>query len=221
MRPAPRLFPVFLDLDARPAVVVGGGPAALRRAKQLSGYGADVTVITAAPDAQLSEAEAAGVLMIENRGYIRGDLAGAFVAICVETDPEIQQAVRAEAESAGCLINVADAPLLCNFVVPSVVNRSPLQIAVSTGGTAPGLAKQVRRELLATYGPEWAAYSQLIGEVRSLVFTAHADDETRESVLAAVTGSDLLDQARAGKLPTAQAVYEQFAPKDESEGGEQ
>ncbi len=219
MSAAKRLYPVFLDLDARPAVVIGGGAEALRRAKQLSGYGADVTVVTAVSDEKLAEAEAEGLLTIEHRGYIRGDLTGAFVAICVESDPELQQAVRSEAESAGCLVNIAGAPQLCNFIVPSAVNRVPLQIAISTGGVAPGLAKQIRRDLLTTYGPEWSEYAQLMGDVRSVVFSAHEEAEQRESILGAIADSDLLDRLRAGERPTAGQLYEQFGPKDESEEG--
>jgi precorrin-2 dehydrogenase / sirohydrochlorin ferrochelatase len=218
---AKRFYPVFLDLEGRLAVIVGGGAAALRKAKQLAGYGADVVVISAQPDTQLAQAEADGALSYEHRGYVSGDLAEAFIAFCVDPDPEIQRVVRDEAERVGCLLNVGGVPDLCSFIAPSVVNREPLQIAVSTGGVAPGLAKQMRRELSDLYGPEYARYARLLGEVRQLVFSRFDSGEQREEVLAAIGGSDLLGRIRNGENPTAASLVEQFSsPADAQEGPE-
>ncbi|PKQ15111.1 MAG: siroheme synthase [Actinobacteria bacterium HGW-Actinobacteria-7] len=215
---AKRFYPVFLDLYGRLAVIVGGGAPALRKAKQLASYGADVIVVSATTDPLLAEAEADGVLTYEHRGYVRGDLAEAFIALCVDPDPELQRAVRDEAESVGCLLNVLGVPDWCSFIVPSVVNREPLQIAVSTGGVAPGLAKQVRREISAQFGSEYAEYARLLGEVREQVFSQVESGEEREAILAAVGQSDLLDRLKAGEHPTAATLFEQFSTGTDTEG---
>lgn len=209
---AKRFYPVFLDLSGRLAVIVGGGAPALRKAKQLSSYGADVIVVSAVPDADLAEAESDGILTYEHRGYVRGDLAEAFIALCVDPDPEIQRAVRDEADSIGCLLNVSGVPDFCSFIVPSVVNREPLQIAISTGGVAPGLAKAVRRQLAAQFGPEYADYARIMGELRAMVFTRIESDEGRDAVLSAVAASNLLERLSAdGPKPTASMMYAKYA----------
>jgi len=207
-----RYYPVYLDLAARLAIVVGGGEPALRKARQLLRYGADVTVIDAEPGEELLEAEAAGELTVEHRGYSRGDLAGAALAVCVSRDPEIRGAVRSEAESVGCLLNVVDAPEMCSFIVPSVVNREPLQISVSTGGLAPGLTKQIRREIAAQYGPEWGEYARILGDARAIAYQLIPDAEDRSAALAAVADSDLLERLKAGESPTAAELMSPYVP---------
>jgi len=198
-----RYYPVFLDLEARLVVVIGGGAVAERKVRQLRSYGADVTVITSDPSQALLAAEAAGDLVVERRDYVRGDLHGAAMAVCVTPDEEIRRAVHSEAETEGCLLNVLDAPELCSFIVPAVVNRGPLQIAVSTGGLAPGLTKQVRRDIAAQYGPEWGEYALLMGDVRAIACELIADPEERATVLEAVASSDALERIQAGESPTA------------------
>ncbi len=216
---AKRLYPAFLDLEGRLALIIGGGAPGLRKAKQLAGYGADVIVIAAELDPELSQAEADGLLTFEHRGYVSGDLAEAFIALCVDPDPEIQRAVRDEADRVGCLLNVSGVPDFCSFIVPSVVNREPLQIAVSTGGVAPGLAKQVRREIAERYGTSYAQYARILGETRQLVFSEVESPEQREAVLSAIAGSDLLERIEMGEHPTAAALVERFSEDTNVEKG--
>ena len=144
-----RYYPVFLDLDGRLAVVVGGGDGrrAQGHARSLR-YGADVVVI--APEittgARASSRPTVRIT-VERRGYVRGDLDERVLVVCATDDEEVNRAVFAEAEERGCLVNVVDVPELCNFIVPSVVRRGPFQIAISTAGAAPAVAKRVRRKL--------------------------------------------------------------------------
>lgn len=207
-------YPVFLDLTGRLAVVVGSGHAAERKIAQLVRYGADVTVITFGASREMRQLEADGKLTIEPRGYIRGDLAGAFLVVCAETG-EIASAVYAEAESRGCLVNVLGVPALSSFIVPSNVRRGPLQIAISTGGAAPAVAKQLRRQLHEQFGPEWAAYVTLLGEIRELVFARITDATARHRIIASVAAADLLDRIVEGEELSAETVYAEFAAADE------
>jgi siroheme synthase-like protein len=208
-----RYYPVYLDLDARLAIIVGGGDQALRKARQLNRYGADVTVISAEPGEQLLEAESGGELTVEHREYATGDLTGAAIAVCVSAEPVIRNAVRAEAESIGCLLNVLDAPEMCSFIVPAVVNREPLQIAVSTGGLAPGLTKQIRREIAAQYGTEWGQYARILGEARAIAFEMIPDEDERAAALQEVASPTLLERLRAGENPSAAELMAPHIPK--------
>jgi precorrin-2 dehydrogenase/sirohydrochlorin ferrochelatase len=212
-------YPVFLDLNGRLAVIVGGGKVALRKAVTLSGYGADVVVIGPEVTEELLQLQADGLATVEQRGYVRGDLEGAFLVVCATDSEEVNRAVRAEAEERGCLVNVVDVPELCSFIVPSIVRRGALQIAISTAGAAPTVAKRLRKRFQAEFGEEWAAYIELMGAVRLLVMERVPGGEAeRKPVFEAIADSDLLERLRAGETPSAEEVFAEFAgePKDEA-----
>jgi siroheme synthase-like protein len=106
-------YPVFLDLAGRLCVIVGGGAVALRKARTLADYGADVVVIAPDVSEELIGMQADGLVTVEQRGYVRGDLAEAFLAVCATDSEEVNRAVHAEAEERRCLVNVVDVPELC------------------------------------------------------------------------------------------------------------
>ncbi|MEW6007832.1 MAG: bifunctional precorrin-2 dehydrogenase/sirohydrochlorin ferrochelatase [bacterium] len=134
-----RYYPIFLDIEGKRCVVVGGGKVAKRKIERLLEARADVVVIS--PD--LEEGLKGKVLWIE-RGYKNGDLEGAFIAISATNNSKINQMVYNEAEKMGILINVVDKPKLCRFIVPSLIQRDDVTIAISTGGKDPSLAKEIR-----------------------------------------------------------------------------
>ena len=204
-------YPVFLDLRNRLAIVIGGGSVGERKARALLKHGADVAVITPDPTPGLIEAETDGLLTIERRAYERGDLTGAFVAICVEPADDVRRAVFAEAEERGCLVSAVDAPDSSNFSTPSVVRRGVLQIAISTAGLAPAIAKQIRARLQEEYGEEWAAYVSLLGELRGLLVQRMPTADHR-AILESAAASDLLDRIRDGHAPDAEALFAEFVP---------
>lgn len=133
-------YPVFFDLRGREVVVVGGGKVAVRKARGLIEAGAKVTVV--APDL----AEEIDVIW-KKRRYRRGDLKNAALAFAATNDRAVNARIATEAKSLGIPVNVADAPDECDFIVPSRVRRGNLQIAVSTGGESPRMAKELRKQL--------------------------------------------------------------------------
>lgn len=202
--PARAHFPLFADLTARVALVIGGGEAAERHVRRLLDAGADVVVISPAPGEAILALEADGALTTQQRGYVRGDLEGAFIALVVEPDEEVRGAVAAEAEERGCLINVAGDAAASSFIVPSEVRRGVLQVAVSTGGASPEAARRARRAIASALGSEWETYAAVLAEVRVLAASrAAAGAHMPAGVLDAVADSDLLDRLRAGERPTA------------------
>lgn len=209
---AKRYYPAFLDLSGRLVVVVGSGPATERKARQLTRYGADVTVITPDASDEMLEAESHGELTVEPRDYVRGDLAGAGLVLCMATDPEVQRAVFDEAHAVGCPVTIADNPALSSFIVPSMVHREPLQIAISTGGMAPQLSKHLRRKLAEEFGKEWGEYVRLVAEVRAIGMARLAGPAELDGLLESVFASDALERVRSGETPTAQELFDAFAP---------
>ncbi len=204
-------YPVFLDLTGRLAVVVGGGEVAERKARTLADYGADVVVIAPEATQTIRSMQIEGLVTIESREYVRGDLSGAAICVCATDSEEVNRAVWEEARGSGCLVNVVDVPELCDFIVPSIVRRGPLQIAISTGGAAPAVSKRLRRRLREDYGAEWGEYVSLLGEVRGLAFERIADEAERKSLFERIADSDVLDRLRAGEVLSAESVYQEFA----------
>lgn len=162
------LFPIFLKLDGRNALVVGGGKMAARRATQLISAGAMVTVV--APDAgqEIESLAKAKSIVLIRRGFNRTDLTGRyFIVIAATDDPETQHAVFEEAERRGILCNVVDKPESCNFYMPAIVHRGDLKIAISTSGRSPALAGKLRQYLEEAVPENAADLTDIVGRLRS------------------------------------------------------
>ncbi len=147
------LYPIFLDLSGRRCVVVGGGEVASRKARKLLQARARVVVIS--PEIQ-PDLESVAV-EVHRRFYKEGDLEGAYLAFAATNSREANAAVAREAKERGIPVNVADRPSEGDFALPSTLRRGRLQVAVSTGGASPALARRIKDELEESFGPEWAA----------------------------------------------------------------
>ena len=146
---------------------------ATRKARKLLQAGAEVVVV--APEI-LPELEDMGV-EVRHRPYKHGDLEGSDLAFAATDSREVNAAVAREAEERGVLINVADRPSEGDFAVPSTLRRGGLQVAVSTGGASPTLARRIRNELEASFGPEWAG---VVGELETVRRGGGEPDEVLE-----------------------------------------
>jgi siroheme synthase-like protein len=159
-------YPIVLDLDGRRCLVVGGGTVAERRVAPLVEGGAEVTVISPTLTEGLAALAGAGRIHHVARAYRDGDVAD-FELVLVATDtPGVSAAVAIEARARGAWINAADDPPHCDFLLPALVRRGDLVVAVGTGGTSPALARAVREELEAYLTPEYATLAELAAEVR-------------------------------------------------------
>ena len=151
------LFPVFVKLTERDALVVGGGAIATLRVEQLLRANARVTVIAPEVSAEIEAFARAGSIELVRRAFQPTDVSSRFyVVIAATSDPTVQAAVAKEAERHGALLNVVDNPELSNFYTPAVVQRGDLVVAVGTGGQSPFLAGKLR-EWLDEAIPENAA----------------------------------------------------------------
>ena len=143
-------------------MVVGGGAVATRKARKLLQAGAEVVVVSPEirPELRGMDVEA------YDRAYEYGDLEGADLAFTATDLREVNAAVAREAKERGVRINVADRPSEGDFAVPSTLRRGGLQVAVSTGGASPTLARRIRNELEASFGPEWAGVVEKLDAAR-------------------------------------------------------
>ena len=153
-------LPLFHKLQGSRVLVVGGGEIALRKARLLSDAGAALRVVAPGVEGQLAALAREGGGEIRIRGYAPQDLDGCRLVIAATDDPALNAQVSADAQQRNLPVNVVDAPALCTVIFPAIVDRSPLVVAVSSGGDAPVLARLIRAKLEA-----WipAAYGELAG----------------------------------------------------------
>jgi len=204
-----RYFPVSLDLEDRPCVVLGGGPMAFEKAQGLLLAGARVTVVASGAAAELRQAAGGGRLDLVERDYLPGDLAGAWLAIDASGSDEINAASRREAAERRVLLNVVDRAQLCDWIAPAIVRRGPLQVAVSTSGESPFLAAAVRRRLERDLGAEWEPFVRLVGEVRRRLREAGVPAADQEAVFSGLLRSDVRRLLREGDAEGAAALAEE------------
>jgi siroheme synthase-like protein len=160
-------YPVLLELAGRRAVVVGELAVEAGKVDGLLAAGAAVTVVASGPEAELRRLEADPAVTVHRRGYLAGDLRGAFLCVAAAAEPGLGAAIAAEARAAGVLVNVMDDVPNCDFAAPAVVRRGDLVVAVGTGGRAPALASRLRAELGERFGPDWTELVDLVGRVRA------------------------------------------------------
>lgn len=189
-------YPINIDLKDKLCVVIGGGNVAERKVRGLVSFGASVRVVSPGLTEGLSELARSKRIEHVARGYLEGDLEGALLAFAASDDSRVNEAACKEAAREGMLVNVADRPGLCSFIVPSIVKRGDLVLSVSTSGAFPLLAGKLKRELEEVYGPEYGRYLVALSEARrELKKTGKGDREK----LAALLDAELLALAEAGK----------------------
>ncbi|HPC48372.1 MAG TPA: bifunctional precorrin-2 dehydrogenase/sirohydrochlorin ferrochelatase [Deltaproteobacteria bacterium] len=195
--------PMFVDLRGRRAVVVGGGAVAARKVESLAKSGARVLVV--APDVCREIAEIEGVT-IERRPYREQDLDGALVVIAATSDPRVNREVSEHASSRGILCNVVDTPELCSFIVPSVVERGPIKVAISTGGLSPALSRRLRRIVGTAIGDEYVTLAMVLGRIRPVVRSMSASSDDHRRVFEILIDSELLDAIRRSDRSRAEGI---------------
>jgi precorrin-2 dehydrogenase/sirohydrochlorin ferrochelatase len=172
-------YPVFLDLHGRPCVVVGGGEVAERKVGALLRAAARVRVVSPQLTARLARLAAQKKISVTRRRYRQGDLKRAFVVFAATDDPATQRAVREHAQAVGALVNVADDREGSTFLVPASFARGDLQVAISTSGASPALARRLRQQLQARLGREFQRHLRLLREARKKVLKSVPDQKER------------------------------------------
>lgn len=160
------MYPANLKLAGRSCAVIGGGPIAERKVLSLLQANAIVTVFSPHLTDKLSQLSGEKLLSVYLRTYIPGDLVGYFLVICATNDSSINRQAALEAKTENSLVNIVDAPELCDFTVPAQVVRGDLLLTVSTAGQSPQFARLIRAQLEEKYGEEYGIYLDLLGKIR-------------------------------------------------------
>ena len=175
-------YPLFLNLTREKAVVIGAGRVAERKIRSLLAADAAVTMVSPKATAALRRFALAGKVRWLRRSYRAGDLRGARLVIAATDNETVNQHVCAEAKRRKLLVNCIAPPEAGNFIVPSVVRRGSLMIAISTGGASPALAKLLRRELEQTLSGRYAETAAKMAKLRKTVSSRVASADKRKAL---------------------------------------
>jgi precorrin-2 dehydrogenase/sirohydrochlorin ferrochelatase len=196
-----RTHAVFLRLEGRRCVVVGGDAVAERKVEGCLAARASVTVVAGTLTPGLERLCSAGRIACHRRPYRHGDLRGAALVYAVERDADVIAVLRAEAAREGAWLNVVDVPEASSFFAPAIVARGELQVAIGTGGASPGLASRLRRQLETHIGPEYGPYVDILGAVRRTL-----PGDRRAAVMDRLVDSDLLALVRRRETTAIDAL---------------
>jgi uroporphyrin-III C-methyltransferase/precorrin-2 dehydrogenase/sirohydrochlorin ferrochelatase len=180
-------LPVFMKVEQRPCLVVGGGKVAARKVALLRRAGARIRIVSPQLCGELHDLLARGLITHEAREFQDNDLDDCVLVIAATDNKTVNRRVSELATIQRIPVNVADSPKLCSFIVPSIINRSPVQIAVSTGGSSPVLARLLRARLESFVPAAYGRLAELVNDYRQRVKQRFANPEQRryfwESIL--------------------------------------
>ena len=207
-----RLYPMFLDLQGRRCLVVGGGRVAERKAAGLLEAGARVRVVAPEIGPDLTRRAEAGELAAETRPFAEADLDGAFLVIAATDDEAVNGAVWRMARERGVLCNVVDQPGRCDFHAPAVLRRRRLQVAFSTNGQAPAVGAALRDAVDAAFGETFERAVEAGAALRERIRRRHPDDARRRMALQArlVDRAALLEALRSGDRSSLDSILDSW-----------
>jgi precorrin-2 dehydrogenase/sirohydrochlorin ferrochelatase len=205
-----KFYPMMVDLTGKRCLVVGGGAVAERKVALLVECNAKIDVVTPKATARLTALASSGRIRLRRRPVRAADLRGAFLVVVATDDPRVNREVAERVRNAGGLVNVADDPAACSFLVPAVIRRGDLTVAVSTGGGSPALARKLRQRLEQTVGPEYEAFVAALRLLRERARRAIADPEDRQAIYRRAVDSDLFEAAARGDSARVAARIEEL-----------
>ena len=202
----PNYYPLMLDVRGRKALVIGGDRLAAEKAAALNACGARVTVMSTDFCEELFDMQDRQEVTLYHKAYAPGDLAGAFVVVAVTTEPQLIEAIWSETQARGQLVNIVDVPSHCSFILPSILRRGQLTIAVSTEGASPSLAKRSRHKLETLFPPVYDDFLRLAVVVRSYMRKRGLSYGQRDDFFGEFYESEVLELLALGQEAAALAV---------------
>jgi len=206
-----KYYPAYLDLRERPCLVIGGGAVAERKTLALLEAGAVVTIISPMLTSKLHELSDSGKITYLQKQYEDQDLSGAFLVIAATDSAEVNTLVASACRKKHVLVNVAVPPEVSSFIVPSVVERGDLLIAISTSGASPALSRKIRQDIEQRYGTEYEVLLEKLSAIRKRVLEEIPDKSRRRQVFQAIVDSDVIDLIRQGKAHAAELRMAEIA----------
>ena len=201
-------YPILVDLRGKKALVVGGGKVAQRKIETLLECGTFVQVVAKELTAELEELRSSQKIEFLGGEFSEAYLEGAFLVFAATDDALLNRRVSHAAQQRGLLVNAVDQPADCNFIVPSVLTRGDLLIAVSTSGKSPAFARKVRVELERHFGEEYGLFLSLMGNLRKEILRLGLSQEENKTAFEELVYSDLLPAIREKNWDLASQILE-------------
>lgn len=201
-------LPIFLDVKHRACLVVGGGRVALRKLQHLRAAGARPRVVAPSVLDEVRALAEAGEIALSQRAFIPEDLKGVFLVIVATDNRALNRAVAAEARELGLLVNVADQPEDCNFLMPAIIDRSPVVVAVSTGSASPVLARMIRARLESLVPAGYGRLAELCARYRERVKARFVDQRDRRRFWDRVLQGGVAERVFSGHRQEADQAME-------------
>lgn len=201
-------LPLFLDLNDRPCLVVGGGAVAARKLELLLAAGARIEIVAPALGAHTRRLVDEHGIPVQSRGFAPSDLDGRVLVIAATDDPAVNRQVFELGTARNMLVNSVDQPTISNVIFPAIVDRSPVIVAVSTGGRSPTLARTVRGWLEARLPARLGALADFIGARRRVVQQALPDVPARQRLWEAFLRGPGAEQVYRGDVDAAAVGFD-------------
>lgn len=212
-------LPIFFDLRERRVLVVGGGEVAARKVALLRQANAEVTLIAPELGRSLTEMHDAGEITWMRREFLSADLEGGYALVYAATDrADINQQVSEEAKDRHLPVNVVDNPSLCSFIMPAIVDRSPVIAAVSTGGASPVLARLIRAKIESTIPAAYGRLAQLVSRFRDRVKQKFANGEERRTFWEEALQGPIAELVFSGREADAETALTQAIDNSKARG---
>lgn len=186
--------------------MVGGGDVGTRKIITLLECGAFVTVVSPDASEKLLKLAESGQIELKRRPYAGSDIDGMFLVICATDDEGLNRQVSRDAGKLSMLCNIADRPEACNFILPALVKRGDLVIAVSTSGKSPAFAKKIRKDLEQQYGIEYADFLKLMGAIRKKLLSNSHEPEAHKPLFEKLIDADIVELIKSNTADKIDSV---------------
>ena len=176
-----KYYPVFMDIKDKNCLVVGGGKVGMRKAATLEKCQANVTVVSRIFSHEHDSIETTSIVF-KKKEYEKKDIKGMFFVFAATADAKLNQEIKNDAAKMNILCNIADSPDKSDFILPSIVDRGDLTIAISTSGSSPAMAKKIREDLEHCFGFEYAHFLTLMANVRNKLLLSEHDPDGHKQI---------------------------------------
>lgn len=196
-------YPIYIDIEDRDVVIIGGGNVCARKAETMMKYGARVTIVSPDFTGEIEQWAREGKLAIKQKHYDAGDIDGANIVIASTDDQGVNEQIAADCRRRRIPVNVVDVTPLCEFIVPAIIEKGSVQIAVSTGGKSPALARTLKEDLQRMIGPEYTEVNDLLGTLRDAAKRVLPTDIDRKRFFDGILAKGILEMLREGRRAEA------------------
>ena len=210
----PDWYPIFIKLKNEKILVVGGGAVATRKVKTLINYSPGITIVSPQITSILKDLILKYNLKYYKRNYKKSDLKNKKIVFVATNDEKLNKQISKDAQQSGILVNVVDNSEHCSFIVPSIITRGDLQIAISTSGISPLLTKMIRKKLEKLFGSEYNTLLKLIRKYRSIIKKKFNDVKVRRIKLEKLLHPSIIKKIKNGDIKKAEEEFKRIIEED-------